>query len=194
MREEKGEGEEGKEKEKEIGNVIVDFPYFPHVRLQNPCPRTRSLSLSLSFLLLPYAASQALNREHDTSSRKLNVAQRTTGRDIAISSSYMARRLCKLSRSVCSSILWNARLGRTRVESIHHLCFDSRVRQIFWGGGTIFSREFFPFFFSFLSFFFFRRRRKRRIDRRASSLAVTVKLIHREESESTAFSRIALVT
>lgn len=47
MREEKGEGEEGKEKEKEIGNVIVDFPYFPHVRLQNPCPRTRSLSLSL---------------------------------------------------------------------------------------------------------------------------------------------------
>ena len=33
---------------KEIGNVIVDFPYFPHVRLQNPCPRTRSLSLSLS--------------------------------------------------------------------------------------------------------------------------------------------------
>lgn len=46
MREEKGEEGEG-EKEKEIGNVIVDFPYFPHVRLQNPCPRTRSLSLSL---------------------------------------------------------------------------------------------------------------------------------------------------
>lgn len=50
-------------------------------------------------------------------------------------------------------------------------------------------------FFPFLSFFFFFwRRRKRRIDRRASFLAVTVKLIHREESESTAFSRIALVT
>lgn len=152
-------------------------------------------SLSLSFLLLPYAASQALNREHDTSSRKLNVAQRTTGRDIAISSSYMARRLCKLSRSVCSSILWNARLGRTRVESIHHLCFDSRVRQIFWGGGgPSFRENFFPFFSLSFPFFFFRRRRKRRIDRRASSLAVTVKLIHREESESTAFSRIALVT
>lgn len=113
-------------------------------------------SLSLSFLLLPYAASQALNREHDTSSRKLNVAQRTTGRDIAISSSYMARRLCKLSRSVCSSILWNARLGRTRVESIHHLCFDSRVRQIFWGGDHLFARIFSLFFpFPFLSFFFF---------------------------------------
>ena len=126
-------------------------------------------SLSLSFLLLPYAASQALNREHDTSSRKLNVAQRTTGRDIAISSSYMARRLCKLSRSVCSSILWNARLGRTRVESIHHLCFDSRVRQIFWGGGPSFRENFFPFFS--LSFPFFFLAKKKTADRSARLLS-----------------------
>ena len=146
-------------------------------------------SLSLSLLLLPYAASQALNREHDTSSRKLNVAQRTTGRDIAISSSYMARRLCKLSRSVCSSILWNARLGRTRVESIHHLCFDYVPDH---AGPSFREQNFFPFLFPLFSSFL---AKKKTADRSsASSLAVTVKLIHREESESTAFSRIALVT
>lgn len=59
----------------------------------------QGLSLSLSLLLF-HLCSRALNREHGTSSRKLNVAQRSTGRNIAISSSYMARRLCKLSRSV----------------------------------------------------------------------------------------------
>lgn len=59
---------------------------------QNPCPRTRGHESCVQ----PVYKS----RTRAASSRKLNVAQRPAARNIAISSSYMARRLCKPSRSV----------------------------------------------------------------------------------------------
>lgn len=95
---------------------------------QNPCPRTRGLLLLL--------CSRALNREHGTSSRKLNVAQRSTGRNIAISSSYTARRLCKLSRSVLQYLETPNPLVR-----VSKVCIFLHFFHFFLPRSTIFRRD-----------------------------------------------------
>lgn len=67
---------------------------------------------------LPPMQPVSKSRTQAASSRKLNVAQPPAARNIAISSSYMARRLCKLSRSVCSSILQRSAGARARVSKV----------------------------------------------------------------------------